>query len=216
MARHMSRKELLQLGTVLFIGWGAAQVFQKSAPIGRDVSTNRNAQTMLYDHVSPRLEVKGADLTMVVFSDYQCPACKVAAPAMDAAVKRDGRVRVIYRDWPIFGPRSDRAARVAVAAARQGIYLDLHRRLMGERRQIDDAILKADVEAAGGKWQQIVDDIANDGTAIDQQIAGNGAAAFALNLPGTPAYLIGTILVVGGLKEAEFIDAFDDARRQRP
>jgi protein-disulfide isomerase len=207
---------LLQLGGVVVIGWGAAQVFQRAAPIGRDVSTNLTARKLLVDSEAPRFDNAAADLTVVVFTDYQCPACKLAAPALEAAVKRDGRVRVIYKDWPIFGPVSDHAARVAIASARQGIYPALHQRLMQERRKLDDAVLKANVEAAGGDWGSLLSDLEVRHTAIDRGIARNSADAFALSLEGTPAYLIGTILVVGGMDEETFVAAFAEARKKRP
>ena len=215
MTRPISRKELFQVGGVVAIGWGAAQFFQRIAPLGRDVSANLTAQKLLLDRGSPRVDVADADLTVVLFTDYQCPACKLAAPEFDAAVRRDGGVRVIYKDWPIFGPVSDHAARVAVASARQGIYPALHMRLMQERRKLDNGVLKANVEVAGGDWAVLLDDIAVHRKAIDQSIARNGAEAFALGLEGTPSYLIGTILVVGGLDEDEFIAAFAQARKQR-
>jgi protein-disulfide isomerase len=216
MARPLSRRELLQLGGVVAVGWSFAQVFQRAAPIGRDVGTNLTAGRLLLDRESPRADTAAADLTVVVFTDYQCPACKLAAPALEAAVRRNGRVRVIYKDWPIFGPVSDHAARVAVASARQGIYPGLHQHLMAERRSLGDGVLKADVEAAGGDWAVLQNDLAVHRKAIDQSIASNGADAFALGLEGTPAYLVGTILIVGGMDEAEFRAAFVEARKQRP
>lgn len=214
--KRLSRREWLQLAAVLGIGWGAAKIFQSTAPLGRDVSTNLTAQRLPRDTAAPRLEVEGADLTMIVFTDYQCPACKVAAPHMDAAVARDGRIRVIYKDWPIFGPRSDRAARVALASASQGIYIALHQRLIAQRRQLDEAVLQADVEAAGGNWQQLLDTLTANQTAIDQAIARTTNEAFALSLPGTPAYVIGPILIVGGMDETSFASAFAEARSNQP
>lgn len=213
MDRKLSRRDLLSLGAVVGIGWAAATLFQRAAPIGRDVSANRTAQALLADNTSPGRDPGNADLTMVVFTDYRCPSCKLASPAMEAAVRRDGRVRVIYRDWPILGPQSDRAARVAVASARQAIYLQVHERLMAERRQLGDDVLRAVVEAAGGDWSRIIADMADED--IDAKIARNGADAFALSLPGTPGYLVGTRLVVGGLDEAGFTSAFAEAREHR-
>lgn len=212
MARAVSRREVFQLGAVVAVGWGAAQLFQRAAPIGVDASGNRTAQKLLLDQDSPRHDVADADLTVVVFTDYQCPACRRAAPELDAAVRRDGRVRVIFKDWPIFGPVSEQAARVAIASARQGIYPALHLRLMAERLRLDDDVLKASVEAAGGDWAQLARDLAVHRTAIDRSLVRNGADAFGLGLEGTPAYLIGTTLVVGGLDEGDFIRAFAQAR----
>jgi protein-disulfide isomerase len=213
--KRLSRREWLQLAGVLAAGWGAARLFQHAAPLGRDVSTNLTAQRLLHDQTSPRLEAADADLTMIVFTDYQCPACKVAAPHMDAAIKRDGRIRVIYKDWPIFGPRSERAARIALASVPQGIYTALHSRLMAQRRQLDDDILRADVEATGGNWPQLLAHLAASKTAINQSLARTSNEAFALSLPGTPAYIIGNILIVGGLNESTFPRAFAEARSQR-
>lgn len=212
MARAPTRRELLQLGGVAAAGWAAALLLQRTAPIGRDVSQNLTAQELLHDQQSPRLENSAADLTVVIFADYQCPACKRAAPALAAAVQRDGRVRVIFKDWPIFGPVSEHAARVALASARQGIYPALHARLMGERRDLGDDVLKADVEAVGGNWQMLLGDLAAHREAIDRRIARNGAEAFALSLEGTPAYLIGPLLIVGGMDEAGFTAAIAQAR----
>lgn len=211
----LSRRELLQLGGVAAVGWGVAQFFQRAAPIGRDASTNSTARKLLRDRDSPRFDNVAADLTVVVFADYQCPACKLTAPALEAAVQRDGRVRVIYKDWPILGPLSDHAARVAIAAARQGIYPIVHRNLMQERRRLDDTILKANVEAAGGNWSMLVRDLDAHRQAIEQSIARTSADAFALGLEGTPAYLVGTVLVAGAMDEAAFVAAFAKARRAR-
>ena len=215
MARAPTRRELLQLAGVAALGWGAAQFFQRAAPLGRDVSGNLTAQALLFDRNSPRLDNPAADLTVVIFTDYQCPACKQSAPALAAAVRRDGRVRLIFKDWPILGPVSDEAARVAVAAIPQGIYPALHVRLMQERRSLTDAVLQAAVEAAGGNWQRLRADLAIDRTAIDQRIARTGADAMALGIDGTPAFVVGTILIIGGLDEAGFLDAFAEARSVR-
>ncbi len=215
MARAPTRREWLQLGGVAAIAWGAAQFFQRAAPLGRDVSDNLTAQALLFDRVSPRLDNPAADLTVVIFTDYQCPACKRSAPALAAAVRRDGRVRLIFKDWPILGAMSAKAARVAVAAIPQGIYPALHARLMNERRSLDDAVLQAGVEAAGGNWQRLLADLATDRTAIDQRLARTGADALALSIDGTPAFLIGTMLIIGGLDEDGFLDAFAEARSLR-
>ena len=213
MARPVSRRELLQLGVVAALGWGAARFFQQLAPIGQDASANRTARRLLSDTASPRMGPADADLIVVVFTDYQCPACKLSAPELDAAVRSDGRVRVIFKDWPIFGPVSDHAARVALAAARQGVFPVLHQRLMAERRALRSDVLKANVEAAGGDWAMVLDDLARHRRAIDQSIARNGADAFALGLEGTPAWLIGTRLVVGALDEDKFYRAFAQVRQ---
>lgn len=208
MAQGITREDLLQLVIVVLIGWGISQILQRMAPIGRDVGTDRTAQVLLLDKVSPSQTVKAPTLTLVVFTDYQCPACKLADPAMAAAVANDGHVRVVYKDWPIFGPRSEQAARIAIAADRQGIYPALHRRLMDERRPLDEPVLREAVALSGGNWSRIQQDLRVHGVQIERQLYRNGSDAFALGIAGTPAYLSGSLLVTGALDEAGFAKAF--------
>lgn len=208
MARPLVRRDFIQLLIVTAIGVGAGQILLRSAPLGRDVGTNPTAQALLRDRRAPSQAVENSSLTLVVFTDFQCPACKRANAAMDAAVAEDGRVRVVYIDWPIFGPLSERAARVAIAADRQGIYVPVHRRLMTERRRLDDTVLRQAVERSGGNWNKVLLDLQSHGAAIDRQLARNGNDAYALGIAGTPTYLAGPLLVIGGLDEAGFAKAF--------
>lgn len=212
MGRRITRKEVLQLLLVVLLGWGVAHLLRTSAPLGRDMGSNLHALALLEDTASPSRDVAAPTLTIVVFTDYQCPACKLANPALDAALAKDGHVRVVYRDWPIFGPRSEEAARVAIASARQGIYPSVHRRLMDERRQLDEPVLRDVVVSAGGDWTRLQRDLEINRQQIDRQLERNGADAASIGVAGTPAYLIGPILVTGALGEGEFGKAFAEAR----
>lgn len=208
----ITRKELLQLATLAAIGWGVGAALKWYAPVGRDVSGNAMAQRALRDSVSPARGSADADVTMVVFTDYQCPACKLGAPAMEKALSADGRVRTVYRDWPIFGPASYRAARIAIAAGRQGVYHKVHTHLMAVRTPLDDNVLREAVEASGGDWRGIMTTLARDGDAIDRQLVGNQRDALALGLSGTPSYLVGSSLIEGAMDEHAFARAFRAAR----
>lgn len=212
MADKITRRQLIQLLVIVLIGAGVGQILQRTAPIGRDVSSSMAAQAMLRDSSSPSREVDDPTLTLVVFTDYQCPACKIAHPAMEAAVEKDGHIRIVFKDWPIFGAISERAARIAIAANRQGIYSAVHTRLMNERRPLDDQAMREAVTLSGGNWPQIESDLQTYATDIQSQLDLNRQDAFKLGLAGTPGYLVGPILVSGALDEAEFEKAFAHAR----
>ena len=209
----LKRKDLLLLLVIVAAAWGAQRWLAGSTALGTDLRGNATVAALLAHTSSPTREVASPTLTLVVFTDYQCPACKAAAPAMDAAVARDGRVRVVYRDWPIFGPASQRAARVALASDRQHIYPIVHARLMAEARPLDDVVLREAVEAVGGDWARIERDLQVHGAMIDVQLAATAQLVFQLGIKGTPSYLVGSRLIVGALDEAGFARAFVQGRK---
>lgn len=210
--RRISRRELLQLAGVVAVGYGVSAVLQSTAPLGRDVSTNSHAQALLRNPGGPTEGPNDADLRVVIFTDYQCPACRKAAPELDAAYRDDAQVQLAYKDWPIFGAVSEQAARVALAANYQGIYPAVHHALMRERRQLDRGVLELAVQQAGGRWDRIERDLKEHAQAIDLALGRNRADAFALGIAGTPAFLIGPLLVIGALSRGDFAKAFEQAR----
>lgn len=207
----MARRQLLPLLALVLLGLVASYLLQNSRPLRRDAGESASAVRMLQDRGSPETVVGNGDLTVVMFTDYQCPACRKADPALRRAVARDGNVRIVYRDWPVFGERSERAAAVALAAHRQDIYPSVHQRLMMSPSMADTALREA-VEGAGGDWQLLEADLLTHGRAIADQLAANRLDALALGIRGTPSYLIGPLIVEGALTEREFLRAFREAR----
>ena len=179
--------------------------------MGQYVGNSASVMQIQEDKSSPQAVHGNADLTVVMFTDYQCPACRKADPALRAALARDGNVRVVYKDWPVFGERSQYAAKIALAAHRQGIYSAVHHALMNAP-SLDHAALREVIVRAGGDWTQLQTDLSLHGPAIADQLAINGRQAFSLGLQGTPGYLVGPRLVKGALTEREFLRAFEQAR----
>lgn len=212
MATPITRKQLIQLVLMFIVGVGATLLIQRSALIGRDVSSSPAVAAVLRDTLSPSHEVAKPTLTLVVFTDYQCPACKLANPAMERAIQKDGHVRIVYRDWPIFGAVSEQAARIAIASHRQGIYAKVHSRLMNERRPLSDRVMRDAITKSGGNWTQIKTQLSTKAAEIDRQLQRNRQDAFTLGLSGTPSYLAGSILITGRLSERDFANAFARGR----
>ena len=210
--KSSSRKLALQI--LLLGGAGVALSFflRAQAPVGENVSSFSAAQALLSDTQSPVGEVARADVTIVAFTDYRCPACRKAHPELHSAVVADGRSRVVYKDWPIFGPASERAARVAIASDIQGIYPAVHDALM-RAPNLDERQLRSAIERSGGKWRQVQHDLTQHEAAIEDQLNRNRRQAFALSLQGTPGYLVGPILVRGAATERQFRQAIDQARQ---
>jgi protein-disulfide isomerase len=128
-----------------------------------------HSQSVQEDRSSPTAHNAAADLTLIVFTDYRCPACRAGHPAMQRAIETDGKIRIIYKDWPIFGPLSERAALVAIASNLQGIYPAVHDRLMRGPVGNDDH-LRSTIELAGGDWGRLERDLARNHDQIVAQL----------------------------------------------
>lgn len=212
MEQKISRREVAQLLALTLAGAGVWHILRKAAPVGRDVSSNETAQSILQDRTSPSREVEQPTLTLVLFTDYRCPACKLSNAPMESAIEQDGHVRLVYRDWPIFGAMSEWTARVALASDRQSIYPLVHAHLMNERRGLDARVVRQVVENSGGSWTQIKTDLQTYAKDIDYQLDRNRQDAFQLGISGTPTYLAGPILVAGAQDKAAFKRLFAKSR----
>lgn len=209
---RFDRRALLTLAGAGLAGWAGGRVLSRSVPIGRDVSASGAVAAILDDDGTPTSGAAAAGLRLAVFSDYRCPACRQAFPALEAALAADGDVRVLYKDWPIFGPPSERAAQVALASAAQGIYAQVHRRLMTAPGTFDQRMLRDAVRRAGGDWARLLVDLAAGRERIAAQLRRHAAEAQAIALPGTPGYLAGPLLVLGAIDTADFARLFARAR----
>ena len=205
-------KAALQLLALITVGFITAYALRERAPVGENVGGKATVQAVRMDQSSPSLQVVDADVTIIAFSDYGCPACRTAYPAMKQAILEDGHARVVYKDWPIFGPASERAAKVAIASSFQGIYPAVHDALM-RARSLDADEFRAAVEKSGGSWHQLQVDLVRRNEAIEAQLDRNRQQAFKLGLSGTPGFLIGPILVRGAVSEQEFKRAIAEARQ---
>ena len=68
------------------------------------------------------------DITIVEYFDYQCPYCRKVEPELRQVVQDDGKVRLVLKDWPVLGPVSVIAARMALASKYQDKFLRRTRR----------------------------------------------------------------------------------------
>jgi protein-disulfide isomerase len=150
------------------------------------------------------------DVTIVEFFDYRCPYCKQVLPSLQTLLNQDRKLRFLYKEMPVLGPQSVVAARAALAAERQGKYEAFHTAMMGTKGQItDDTVYKV-----AGSVGLDVERLKEDMTApeIDRALKANQALAEALNIHGTPAFIIGDHIVPGALDLDALKNMIADAR----
>jgi protein-disulfide isomerase len=134
---------------------------------------------------------------LVEFFDYRCPYCKQVEPALEALLNTDRQLRLVYKEFPVLGPESVMAARAALASRKQDKYDAMHRELMALKGQIDEAAV---LRVAGSVGLDI-DRLRRDMLApeIDRMIKANTALASALDIRGTPGFVIGNEIVPGAI-----------------
>ena len=148
---------------------------------------------LLSDPSSPEGGNPKGDVTIVEFFDYRCPYCKEVEPSLEALLKEDGKLRIVYKEFPILGPASVYAARVALAARAQGKYDDFHRTMMAVKGTIDEETVRRTAAGIGLDMAKL----AADEDAGDRIIKSNYALAQTLDIGGTPAFVVGDMLLPG-------------------
>ena len=97
-------------GALRLLGAGALMLGLDTAPvaaIGQSDDDNvLNEAAVLRDPDIPVAGNVDGDITIVEYFDYQCPYCRKLEPELQQAVKNDGKVRLVFKDWPILGPAS--------------------------------------------------------------------------------------------------------------
>jgi protein-disulfide isomerase len=150
---------------------------------------------LLSDPASPVGGNPKGDVTIVEFFDYRCPYCKEVEPSLEALLKEDGKLRIVYKEFPILGPASVYAAHVALAALAQGKYDAFHRTMMAVKGTIDDDTVRRTASGVGLDMDKIAAEAGADG--IDRIIQSNYALAQSLDIDGTPAFIVGDTMLPG-------------------
>ena len=151
---------------------------------------------------------KDGDVTLVEFYDYACGYCKASLPVIDRLVKEDPKLRVVYREFPILGPDSEAAARMALGASKNGRFMAFHDALYAAGRP-SQATLATAAAAAG------VPAAVPSSPEIDGELRKNFQLAQQLGATGTPLFIVGDKVLNGAVGYDALKKAIADAREKR-
>ena len=187
----------------------AAKAEQQKAAIkanGRELFSSKRQVT---------LGNRAGDVTLVEFFDYNCGYCKRALADLLELMKSDARLKVVLKEYPILGPDSVEAARVAVAVRMQDAgarYLAFHRALLENRGRNDKARALAAAQEAGLDMARLERDLASE--EVTKSIDESTRLGKALAINGTPGYVVGDRVIIGALGEQVLKEGVAAARNQ--
>ena len=146
----------------------------------------QNAAQLLNEKIS----VAGSatpQVTVVEFFDYNCGHCIKMNSVMAELIKNNPNIRVIYREFPIFGEKSINASKAALAAGLQGKYTEMHDILFASKN-IDDKV----IDAAAKKLNLNVAKFQTDmkSKEVAENLAQNRQLAEKMKLFGTPVFIV--------------------------
>jgi protein-disulfide isomerase len=152
------------------------------------------------------------DVTIVEFFDDQCGYCKMSEPFLQKVVKEDKGVRFVYKDFPVLGPASSTAAKVSLAAFRQGLnkYIALHDALLAKKEHLNDDMIYQTAKDVGLDVEKLKKDANDDATA--KQVQANLDLGTDIGVRGTPLFIVGDKVFPGALQYDQLKKAIDDAR----
>ena len=156
--------------------------------------------------------VKGpasAPITIVQFSEFECPFCKRVLPAVDQVMKEyQGKVKLVFKHNPLpFHPRAMPAAKATVAAHRQGKFWEMHDKLFANQLQLTDENFKKYAKELKLDLKKFEKDMKDP--AVEKQIEEDSNFARANQAGGTPSFFIIGVVLVGAQPFEKFKEVID-------
>jgi protein-disulfide isomerase len=207
---HPNRRQTLSLLGAGSAALGLGVLRSPARAAGDDVL---NEELVLRDPDIPAAGNASGDITIVEYFDYQCPYCRKLEPELRQVVHEDGKVKLVWKDWPILGPMSVTAARMALASRYQDKFASAHDALMAVNAKLTEGRIREALAGAGIDVDRLDRDLAGNATAIDATLTRNNDQATAFEFRGTPAFIVGKFRVPGALTMAQFGQVIADARK---
>ena len=175
-------------------------------------------EILLEEPEMPRVEVaatgpsrgpENAPVTIVEFSDFECPYCSRANETLAQIAQTYGdKVRVVFRDFPLsFHQNAKKAAEAGHCADDQGKFWEMHDKMFANQRALDVESLKSYAKEIG--LDEAAFNACLDGGEKAALVQANIDAAMELGVRGTPAFFVNGRMVAGALPFSEFQKIID-------
>lgn len=191
---------------------------QRRTSVQKVIEELRSQANLVIDLPAPRVEVAAtgpargpadAKVTIVEFSDFQCPYCGQAFGTVEQLMQQyAGKVKLVFRQFPLpIHPNAEKAAEASLCAADQGKFWELHDLLFKNQKKLDVSDVKTYAASAGldgPKFAQCL-----DSGEKKKQVDFDLEAGQAAGVSGTPAFFINGVFLNGALPIDEFKKVID-------
>jgi protein-disulfide isomerase len=193
-----------------YLLWGSnkSTTAADTAPIQRvDVSTDDD----------PSLGPANAPITIIEFSDYQCPYCQIWYKQVyqQLLASYPDKIRFVYRDLPLpMHPEAIPAAEAAECAGEQGAYWKYHDALFNQKYGLNRAAYEqyaADLELDAKTFTACLDN-----HRYESEIQADAADAAKAGITGTPSFVVNGRILIGALPFSEFQTVIDEELAAKP
>ncbi len=175
--------------TVLIEATQALQMQQQKDMMSKAESAIKGNAQALFNHAeTPIIGNPKGSVTLVEFFDYQCSVCQRMAPVVNNLVKSNPNLRVVLKQWPIFGKDSAYAAKAALASVKQNKFDVFYEAMISASGHLTKDRVLSLAKAVGIDTAQLEKDM--NTPAFDKELKDNLHLAESLHLVGTPAFII--------------------------
>ncbi|MCF6198256.1 MAG: DsbA family protein [Hyphomicrobiaceae bacterium] len=197
---ELVRKTLLAKPEILQEAFAALEKRDKEEQARRKTSAlSGSAETLFRSKLSPTAGNPKGDVTIVEFFDYNCPYCRKAFKDLETVMGQDDKLRVVFKEYPIFGGASLVAAKAALAARNQGKYFQFHKSLLEADSRITKDTVFRKAEQLGLDMVRLKKDM--ESSEVAASIAETKQLADRLGIRGTPAFYVGDKYIGGAPRD---------------
>lgn len=164
---------------------------------------------------APTKGPENAPITIVEFSDFQCPFCKRVLPTVNDIMKNnEGKIRLAFRQHPLpFHPNATPAAKASLAANEQGKFWQMHDLLFENQQDLSEETIKKLAKQAGLNMTKFEADWKSN--KFDEQIKQDIQFSTTNGATGTPAFFINGVLLSGAQPITAFQTVIDKLMEQK-
>lgn len=188
---HSARRRFLQVG----ITAGVLTAIGISARAQDNPMPPDLRQALEQQQLGAVLGNPSGDITLTEFFDYNCPYCRASVPDIHRLISEDSNLRVLLREWPVFGAASLYCARASLASLRQAKFWQFHAGLMSVKGEANDRSAMQVAEAVGLDMDRLRRDM--EDIEIVRQIEHSWILAENMGLSGTPTFIVGDLGAFG-------------------